>query len=369
MIGYCTNVHAGETLDQVIHNLQHYSAAVQKKVGDSIGVGLWLANETLGHETSNRLHACVEELGLAVNSINGFPYGNFHKTIVGRDVYKPTWQEEDRLRYTTQLASILASLLPEHRSGSISTLPIGWGSTEQNDPLAALMLTKCVDFLDELEQTTNRLIHLDIEPEPGCRLQSADDLAQFIQKQFGDDERIRKYIRVCYDTCHAAVMREDPVASLDKYKQAGLTIGKVQLSSAIDVQFETLSKDERTIAAEALRTLAEPRYLHQTTVVEDGEMTFYENLPNAQLDSPSGHWRVHFHVPIHKDTLGPLGTTQADLIQTIKLLPISKDTQWEVETYTWDVMPTQFQDSALVASICSEINWAIKQIQRAPNNE
>jgi len=365
MIGYCTNVHSGETLEEVVANLQNYSCVIQQQVGTPIGIGIWLANECICESTASRLKDCLEEHNLLVRSINGFPFGNFHRGVVGRDVYKPTWCDERRLLYTTQLATLLVELLPANTSGSISTLPLGWGKDWDGDERAASMLTQCVDFLEDLEQSSGKCIHLDIEPEPGCRLQSADDLAKYIQSQFGDDQRIRRYIRVCYDTCHAAVMWENPLDSIELYMQAGLEIGKVQLSSAIEVDFDSLSKERKSQAITALQTLAEPRYLHQTTVVKDGKMSFYDNLTAASLSHPTGHWRGHIHVPIHRETIGPLGTTQQDLIHTIDVLPNSIDTQWEVETYTWDVMPKVYQENELIHSISSEICWAEKQMQQA----
>ncbi|MBC8202269.1 MAG: metabolite traffic protein EboE [Planctomycetes bacterium] len=369
MLGYCTNVHAGETIDEVIANLHNYASAVQHQVGSPIEVGLWLPATSLCEQTSVKLKECLETLNLRVRSFNGFPFGNFHDTIVGRAVYEPNWCEEERLTYTQQLATLLSRLLPENKSGSISTLPLGWGEGWDGDQQAAKMLVRCIDFLEDIEQTSQQLIHLDIEPEPGCRLQTACDLAEFIQKQFGDEERVRRYIRVCYDTCHGAVMRENPQDSLNTYSQVGLSIGKVQLSSAIDVDFDLLSQEERVVATEALRSLAEPRYLHQTTVVRNGVMEFYNNLSNAPLDDPVGHWRVHFHVPIHNKTFGPLGTTQTDLIQSLHHLPVDDATQLEVETYTWDVMPSVFQENELINSIALEICWANEQLNQVGKDE
>ncbi len=363
MLGYCTNVHAGETLDEVISNLHDYASVIQQRVGSPIEVGLWLPKKSLINKTSDTLKECLSKLDLSVRSFNGFPYGNFHNSIVGREVYKPTWCEEERLTYTQQLATLLAELLPDNTSGGISTLPLGWGEGWNSDTQAAQQLLQCVDFLENLEQISQKLIHLDIEPEPGCRLQTASTLAEFIQTQFGDDERVRRYIRVCYDTCHAAVMREMPKDSLDTYAQVGLAIGKVQLSSAIDVDFDTLSEEEKNSAITALRSLSEPRYLHQTTIVRNSEMTFFNNLSDALHEQPTGHWRVHFHVPIHSKAIGPLGTTQHDLLQSLEEIPTNNDTLWEVETYTWDVMPTCFQENELINSITSEIRWANKQIQ------
>ena len=262
----------------------------------------------------------------------------------------------------------MAASLGQHASGGISTLPLGWSVGWNDDHLAASRILQCIDFLEELEQTTGRCIHLDIEPEPGCRLQTSSDLAQFVQERFGDDQRVRRFLRVCYDTCHAAVMREDPAEALDQYASVGLEIGKVQLSSAIDVNFDALAADEIGNAVAALRSLAEPRYLHQTTVLEHDELSFYDNLSDAPLDHPSGHWRVHFHVPIHEKRIGPLCTTQDDLLQTIALLPSATNTYWEVETYTWSVMPNTFQHDNVVNSIVSELRWANTMVKEVHHN-
>ena len=60
-----------------------------------------------------------------VFTINGFPYGTFHDTRVKEAVYLPDWRDPERLRYTNQLADLLAQLLPDDPAieGSISTVP------------------------------------------------------------------------------------------------------------------------------------------------------------------------------------------------------------------------------------------------------
>jgi len=225
------------------------------------------------------------------------------------------------------------------------------------------MLRSCVEHLEEIEQQTGRCIHLDIEPEPGCRLQKASDLSEFIHIQFGDDEKIRRYIRVCHDTCHSAVMRETAEEALAHYNNAGLKIGKVQLSSAIQVDTDDISEVERQQIIAALHSIAEPRYLHQTTIESGDDIMFFDNLPLAPIDDPSGCWRIHFHVPIHKKQFGVLQTSQDELLQSISILKEAGVTTWEVETYTWDVMPSTFKEDDLIASITKELLWAAQHIQ------
>ncbi|MDP7009162.1 MAG: metabolite traffic protein EboE [Phycisphaerales bacterium] len=369
MIGYCTNIHSGNTLDEIVLNLRTYAQAVQQQVGFPLELGLWLPNDSLEKDTGRRLQDVLHECGLTTRSLNGFPFGNFHQQIVGKSVYQPTWCELDRLDYTNQLATILSELLPTNKSGSISTLPLGWGESWNQDEVAAKLLLQCIDHLEKIEQETGKLVHLDVEPEPGCRLQTAADLAMFVQTQFGDDDRVRRYLRVCYDTCHAAVMRENPSDSLAQYAQVGLEIGKVQLSSAIEIDFSKLNQGETVHAKDNLRMLHEPRYLHQTTILEDEQLEFYENLSDALEHTATGSWRVHFHVPIHQKRFGPLQTSQLDVLRTIPLLPKSNETVWEVETYTWDVVPETFKDHSIIESISSEIRWANTQVELESTHE
>ena len=54
---------------------------------------------------------------LYVFTINGFPYGTFHGTRVKEEVYLPDWRDEERLRYTDELADLLAKLLPDGVGG------------------------------------------------------------------------------------------------------------------------------------------------------------------------------------------------------------------------------------------------------------
>ena len=51
-------------------------------------------------------------------------------------------------------------------------------------------------------------------------------------------------------------------------------------------------------------------------------------------------WRVHFHVPVNVDGLGPLGTTRPALVEAIGAVAgLDYDPHLEVETYTWAVLP------------------------------
>jgi sugar phosphate isomerase/epimerase len=328
-----------------------------------LGVGIWFSDIASREVDLSLLRDTLDECGLTLFTINGFPFSDFHCEVVQHRVYEPNWCDIRRLRYTIRLANILASTIDEHEAG-ISTLPLGWNDASFSDEDAAKMLQQCIEQLEEIEQQTSRCIHLDLETEPGCRLQCSADLCQFVDRSFGDDERVRRYLRVCHDTCHAAVMRETPEDSIANYNNVGLSIGKVQLSSAIKINFEQIQPENLQNTIDDLRSIAEPRYLHQTTIYNGSEVAFFENLIDAPITSPAGEWRIHFHVPIHMQHIGSLQTTQDDLRHSIDVLSLAGVSDWEVETYTWDVLPTVMQEGELVESITKELLWATPLINQ-----
>src|SRR5690625_6975799 len=86
---------------------------------------------------------------------------------------------------------------------------------------------------------------------------------------------------VCYDTCHFAIEYEEADIALERFRSAGIRIGKVQISSALKLDLS------QTDPKEVLKAFDEPVYLHQ--VVErrpDGSLEQYRDLPHA-LDRKS----------------------------------------------------------------------------------
>jgi hypothetical protein len=277
--GYCTNVHAGADLDQVVANLKRFAIPVRQQFcpTEPLGIGLWLSASAARKLISDRrlpeLAGWLGQSGLLPFTLNGFPYGDFHRDVVKHQVYLPAWHEKERTEYTRNLAAILHGLLPAGFEGSISTLPLAWATPEP--PLeqlqqAATALARLAEHLARFEQETGRLIHIDLEPEPGCILQRSGDVVRFFEHYLlrpGRDEHLlRRHVRVCHDICHAAVMFEEQSDVLERYLSAGIAVGKIQVSSAVALDLDQAGATER---AEALRQLAgfdEPRYLHQTVV-------------------------------------------------------------------------------------------------------
>lgn len=379
--GYCTNVHAGANLQQTEENLNTHATRVQEILGKGqpLGVGLWLSNSSaLSLLEPGKLDQFANHLRdnqWTAYTMNGFPFGDFHKTVVKLDVYEPTWWQPERLNYTKNLVTILDRLLAPGEEGSISTLPIAWRHPEPTpDQWTATVgnLLAMVDHLHQLEQQTGRLIYLCIEPEPGCLLDTTEDVIEFFHTRLfpsGDPERIRRYLRVCHDICHAAVMFEDQSAVLQKYADANVLIGKVQISSAIEIRFAELDELQCGEVLAEVAAFAEDRYMHQTTTRDaNGNVTFYDDLPYAiqaanQQMPRQETWRIHFHMPIYLDQFGLLGTTQSqisDFLSEIKHYPEIR--HFEVETYAWGVLPPELHHEELAVGIAQEIHWLRQQL-------
>jgi len=373
ILGYCTNVHPGVTLDAVLANLDRFAVPIKRRVSPDqpLGVGLWLsfeaASAVVEEERIGELRDFLADRGLLAFTFNGFPYGDFHQPRVKHAVYEPDWTTQARYDYTLTLALILSEILPEGTSGggSISTLPIGWPSgdaarDQQRLDAAGSRLGDLVHMLARLELDTGRHIHLNLEPEPGCLLDTADDVVGFFQSHLLgglDDESVIGYLGVCHDVCHSAVMFEPQQRALDAYHAAGINIGKTQLSSALSIDFEGMDAARREHTVAQLRGFAEDRYLHQTMIeTTDGERVLIDDLPDALTRQPAGRWRVHFHVPLFAEALGALGTTRDQAAEAITLLTQRGACRhFEVETYAWDVLPTEVNQAHAVNDVAEGI--------------
>jgi len=383
MLGYCTNVHAGATYSESIESLRQHAMAVKQRVSPEspMGVGWWVSREGVrgfdrrGFQGFPWLKSWFEQHGLVPFTCNGFPYGDFHGQIVKHHVYEPSWTSEDRLNYTIALANMLATLSDAGSERSISTLPIGWPNPPcevVDQRAAAVNIVKLAEELRRLEKASGVSIHLDLEPEPGCILQRSIDVVAYFKQHLLPTARERgtseatifRHVRVCHDICHAAVMFEDQDEIFAKYNKAGIKIGKVQISNAIRVDFETISVGKRNEALHQLRAFAEDRYLHQTMIRFGDEMTFFTDLPTAlEFVEANGNvgkeWRIHFHVPLFVERFGLLQTTQGHIGECLILLRDSGVNHWEVETYAWNVLPPELRTSDLAEGIAREMQWVL----------
>jgi sugar phosphate isomerase/epimerase len=385
---YCTNIHPGESWEQVFENVRTHVLAVKAAVAPdrAFGVGLRLsaqAARTL--REPERLAVFREFLAqhqLYVFTINGFPYGPFHAEPVKAAVYRPDWSEQERGRYTRDLAWLLAELLPEGLSGSISTVPGGFKADLTGPEHVARIAQQLVEQaleLHQLWQRTGRLVTLALEPEPCCLLETTDETLAFFEQQLWSsrartwlaaqarvsladaEEILRRHLGVCLDTCHAAIEFESADDTLDRLAAAGIAIHKIQLSTGLRLPEPS---------EESLRALAhydEPVYLHQVVArSRGGQLTRFTDLPQALQDREArkaAEWRVHFHVPLYREDYESFGNTRAFLARVLeRQRQRAVSTQLEVETYTWDVLPPEQRVGGVVASIARELSWVQERL-------
>jgi sugar phosphate isomerase/epimerase len=377
---YCLNIHPGETWSEHLRSIQNEATAVRCLVqprgpfGLGLRLGCAAAQELRRAENLESFRQYLADAGLYVFTINGFPYGQFHGRRVKEDVYRPDWRTVLRADYTLALAESLAALLPDGMDGSISTVPLGYKAhwTESGAETAAIrQLVETTASLYRLQAATGRTVHLGLEPEPDCQLETTAETIAFFQRLWregsrrlrghvpaGEEEAVlRRHLGVCFDTCHVALQFEDPAEMLRRYQAEAIRISKIQISAALEV-------DPRR--PDAIRDFDEPVYLHQAKVLTPhGTVESWPDLPPLLMTWPgeARRIRVHFHVPLvwsgteairpTTDSLGPA------FWQAVKA---GASQHLEVETYSFYMMPEAVRPPDVVRSLQLELQWVCEKL-------
>lgn len=391
---YCSNIHPGETWSEVLTSLQIHLPAIKQQVAPDgpMGIGLRLSNQASIELQKLGIEPFLEWMqlqGFYVFTMNGFPYGGFHRQTVKDQVHQPDWTTDERVIYTKRLFDLLAKMVPEGMDGGISTSPLSykpWWTREQHHTVfraATENLLKIVVQLHRYHQHQGITLHLDIEPEPDGLIENSLETVRYFEEwliplgkrvlsdqlNVTEDEVekiIKRHVMVCYDVCHFAVTYESPAEAMGRFLEAGIGIGKIQISSALKGNF-TGNQYSREEYAKVFKSLDEPTYLHQV-VARDSENKLhqYQDLPDAlnYLSQPDViEWRTHFHVPVFIESYGLLQSTQCDIREVLQLWIKSPMTNHlEVETYTWEVLPEELQTD-ITTSIARELHWVIEQLR------
>ena len=397
---YCTNIHPGESWAEVFASLEYALRVRDRTPGrPRFGIGLRLsavAARELG--TGDRLRQFkdwLEAHRCYVFTINGFPYGGFHGSVVKDSVHAPDWTTVERVEYSKLLFDQLAYLLPEGMEGGVSTSPLSYGPWHLTDAArhraretSARHLADVTAHLYQLRKSTGKLLHVDIEPEPDGLVEDNGEFIQFYNdyllgpaaKQLAArlsialreaEETVREHIRICYDICHYAVEFEDHFTALRQLADAGIKVGKIQISAALRADLG--DPQQRDHVRTSLLPYNESTYLHQTVLRgEGGELTKFPDLgpalPTLQ-QTANVEVRTHFHVPIFSDDYGVLHSTRGDIEQVLDLWSANPFTNHlEVETYTWDVLPETHQ-LTLIESIHRELAWVSDYLQTTRPHE
>lgn len=386
---YCTNIHAAEGWDAVNANIQRFAPALKARLSPSgpFGIGLRLsardARELLEGNRLDAFRAFLDSGQLYVALINGFPHGSFHRTAVKAEVYAPDWRDEERVRYTLDLVAILSRLLPAQLDGGVSTAPLSYKPWVRDASPAAFTrnIVRVAEAMVRERQRSGALMHLDIEPEPDCVIETSDEFLEFFERDLlaeggpllassigcsaaVAETHLREHVRICVDCCHFAVEYEDPIAALDRVRAAGVQVGRVQLSSALTVTFPGDEAGCRLLV-DRLRRFADSTYLHQVIERRNGVLTHYPDLDVALDRRPSpaaAEWRIHFHVPLFTADYDGLGSTQSYVREVLDIARRTRFTRhFEIETYTWDVLPQGLKID-LLDSIGREYDWVLAEM-------
>jgi sugar phosphate isomerase/epimerase len=373
-LAYCTNIHRGENWPQTFDSLQRYTLAVRDRVspGKPYAIGLRLseqaARELSDAGTLKAFQRWLEENNCYVFTINGFPYGKFHGTRVKEQVYAPDWTTRERLEFTNVLFDILAQLVPAGVEGSVSTVPCSYKEFIQGPEQVKAMrqnVWSCVEHIAQLSEKTGRLLHLGLEPEPLCFLETSAETVDFINQvrmEHPNDSRLARHLGVNYDTCHLAVEFEEPRDVVRRFQENGIKVSKIHLSSALKVQSTPATRT-------ALGRFADDIYFHQ--VIErgaDGNLKRYRDLDVALAQNATAQevkdWRIHFHIPLHSSSTNVFGNTADHLLGLLDVLKEQPNlcSHLEMETYTWEVMPEGMKNRNVVDQLVSEYEWTLQAL-------
>lgn len=394
---YCTNIHPGENWNAHFQQLKQFVPAVKKEVSPDkpFGIGLRLSNtaslELSKEEALLEFKQWLREQDCYVFTMNGFPYGGFHHTVVKDQVHTPDWTTAERVAYTIRLFRLLASLLPEGMEGGISTSPLTYKlwhvrcDTEREAVMenATLKVLLVVEQLIRTRRGGGPLMHLDIEPEPDGLMENSKEYlywylnyllpygVPFLQDKFGMSEEearagIKAHVQLCYDVCHFALVYESAESVVKKLDEHGLKVGKIQISAAVKALLPA-EVEARKPLIDAFSEFNETTYLHQVVARKADGYIHYPDLPQALEDAANPaveEWRSHFHVPVFIDSYGVLSSTRSDIEKVLALQQKQPFTQhMEVETYTWDVLPADLK-LPMDRSISRELHWVLQQLNK-----
>ena len=187
-------------------------------------------------------------------------------------------------------------------------------------------------------------------------------------EEYLSGERLRQFVGVNYDTCHLAIEYEEPAAAIGRLREAGIRVSKIHLSSALKLAPAAATR-------ERLRAFEDDVYLHQVAVRTGSELSHrFRDLPDA-LDWAQARdgseigdeWRVHFHVPIHAQPENAFFSDTRDHVSGV-LDSLGADPGWcehfEMETYTWEVLPAELRSADVVEQLVKEYGWCLGEFDR-----
>lgn len=375
MLSYCTNIHPAESWAETREALFTYVPLIRKELtilnsplkDRSLGIGLRLsakaARELLETpDAIDSLKSWLNAQNARVETLNGFPYGNFHGDRVKERVFQPDWTTPERFEYTYSLFRILA-LIGDERADrlTVSTLPASHSWFHADEERIFARLEAMSGFLDALGRQTGRLMQLGLEPEPFGHFHDTEGAIRFfnaLRNRARRPELIERHIGLTYDTCHFSILREEPEYTLSAWEENNISLCKVQFSNALECRI----RGEEDLVR--LQEFDDGVYFHQTSIRHGEQTMLFPDLPNALAyardyanETRNSIWRIHYHIPLYAAPEAPLNDTGSYISSTLDHLRRHPELNphQEVETYTWSVLPDHMK-IPLASQIARELN-------------
>lgn len=415
-VTYCTNVHPGQSLVELTRYLNHETAQIKRRVFPDrpmalgLRIGTQQAEELMGVpapagaevETvllddalydappGPRLQAFGRELargGYYLLAVNAFPIQDFHAPRVKEQVYQPDWSSPLRAASTIWIARALAGLMGDRSEGSLS-VPTGVfkGEVGASDKTAdcARWIALTATALAKLEKVTGKTVRLGLEPEPFTTAETLSEFIAYYNEQLlpagaasiarrlglgkeAAERSFRNLVGINLDLCHQAIEFDDLPAGLTALQAAGIRTIGVHVSSALAVP--NFGATEH--ALEYLRQFNEARYLHQVVGRRRGQAALmhwpdlpeFFQFPQAFLNDIE-EIRVHFHVPIFCEKMGPLSTTQDQIVPTLRrAAALGACDTWMIETYTWNLLLKKGNSAIIQSSVSSVVDGIVEEFE------
>ncbi len=367
-VGYSTNVHPGDSLDELWASLDDAEAVrrlvdpvrpLPVEVRLSLPVTRALAADPA---LTARLERSLRERELRAVTVSAFSPLPFHGTPVKENAYLPRWTEEERVTFSQQVADALAAFGPADAPLlSFSTLAgvlkhhvTGPGA----DDAIARNMARVALHCHRLGQRTGRRVVMALEPEPGLTYETTGEVIAFFQgpldrafaevlgPEAGGAGRAvtlgRELIGVNFDFCHQSIEYEDNPVSLGRLVDAGIRLYKCHAANAMRV-VDPLNNER---AWKALEPFAESIFPHQVIGADaNGRRVFFcMDLPHIFTEDGRREMaakgvrevRIHYHVPVFGSFSPDIDTTiEGTWAGIAAFRSLAPEAPLIVECYTW----------------------------------
>lgn len=367
-VGYSTNVHPGDSLDQLWASLDD-AEAVRRFVDPARPLPIELrlslpvtralaADATL----TDRLAQTLRDKGLRAVSVSAFSPLPFHGTLVKENAYLPRWDGEERVVFSQQVADVLAVFGPPDAPflsfSSLAGILKHHVTAPDTDAVVARNMARVALHCHRVTQRTGRKMVMALEPEPGLTYETTDEVIAFftgpldrafadvLRAEAGSAERAvalgRELIGVNFDYCHQSIEYEDNPTSLRRLADAGIRLYKSHAANAMRV-LDPLNNPK---ALETLKPFTESIFPHQVIGADAAGRRVFFCMDLPHIFTPQGRRelqtkgvreiRIHYHVPVFGSFHPDIGTTvDGTWTGVAAFRKLAPDSPLIVECYTW----------------------------------